>query len=279
MVRTVQLRNSRGDEFDLTTNKLLLHTLSGFGHKKSVNTMRIGDRWKLISSEIDQPSPSGTIAFAGEHPYDQYYEFVRFCSYEPLYLLYNPQRSEYRLNVVLSSIDKGELTQLGILSCNVTFTGLTRWYKSYVSSRTNTSAGENLKFDANTGSAAFPINWGTDSNPAIIISDSRIESPCKLTIYGPASNPTWSVYRGDGKTLNGGINLVLAAGERLEIDCRTGYSVRYYDASGELLGDRYQNLNFNQDNFVWITEGTNTISVHGVNPKYRVDAMIQYESV
>ena len=175
MVRQFELYNSNNDQWVLTdqTFRCFLNSPQGLGLSRSVTAIRYGNKQILDAIEEDFPAPSGEILFydgLNEDRYIKYDQFVRFISHEPLKLAYTvPGVNTFTLDCVVTQLDKTETGTNGILTCPITFQGLSLWKgtEQTVTGTTNTYNIENL--------GDFPCGFeitieGNLTNPYVLLS-------------------------------------------------------------------------------------------------------------
>lgn len=134
MYRKFQLENSLGEKWDLTdhTFKSYFNNPSGLGFAQNIETLQHGLVQSVTSSVTNFPSVSGDILFWDEEnasKYGMYEKFVTFCTYTPLKLHYRKpyDNDVYTLLCEVSSLNKTEVKEDSMLTCSVTFQGLSMW--------------------------------------------------------------------------------------------------------------------------------------------------------
>jgi hypothetical protein len=289
--RLFVLVNGQNETYDITSTDALFHEPTGLGYQKTNTYHRIGKRYILIDSVLEQPTISGKIAFAGEYPYESYSSFINFCQYEPLILEYTPDiegapygftsSTTYRMPVAISKIEKTEIEEQGYLDVGIEFHGLSPWYK-YV--------------DLNNDDDQNPIppliwgiKWGVQfkSDPLFksgIYSDAPSNSPARFTIYGPITNPKWEHYV-NGELVETGAfseDFSLGEGEELVIDnTEPPYTITKF--SGDVAEDVYQKTDFTTKRFISIMPGLNTIRILDSDDEAyynaRLEAYLYYDTV
>ena len=141
-MRYIKLKNSAGAEYDITSKNALFHDIQGLGFSEDGQYKAIGDVWVLNSVSSQQSPISGDICFGYEgDPYGTFNIFANFIRETPLTFLYFPKGLTgkcYRKRVRVSSLEKGELNEYGVLDCPVEFLPQTPWYEE-VSRETNAS--------------------------------------------------------------------------------------------------------------------------------------------
>ena len=294
--RQFSLMNGNGEELNLLTSSIFLYEPEGLGYSRNDEYRRVGNRWVLVSAGFSQNPISGKLCFFTEDPYTQYLDFIKFTQIAPLVLLYRPNpltTNVYRRLVRISKLDKGEINQLGYLECEINFLPLAPWYRPYKDSTNTTwwAEGPNgnswhwvMSGDQNS------IKWsgsfaGVTSTIAKIESDSRMDSPCRIKIYGPMTNPSYVHYVDDKAITHGKILTTIPAGQYLMVDnTEDPYKIVLCDmATDEIVSNQYQNSDFTTGRFVSLQYGVNSIRFDGdhVNDTnmLSIEGMIYYESV
>ena len=184
MIREFTLINSNNESWTFTdqTLKVFLNNPQGLGFSRKATTIRYGNRQNLTDITDNFPSPNGEILFydsANNDRYTEYNQFCRFITYEPLKLVYSvPSVSQYSLDCIVTSLNKTESKQDGILTCPVVFQGLSFWKGAEVV-KTGTSASYTL-----TNPGDYPVGFeitieGSPVNPCV-----QLEQDSEL--YGEA---------------------------------------------------------------------------------------------
>lgn len=284
-MRYFKLENADGEIFDITTEQFLFHDISGIGFEEDNDFVSIGRVWKLNRSVYQQGVVSGTMCFHSidqASPYTLYKEFYTFINKTPLVLLYYPNglnTMEYRKRVRVSKLDKSEITELGVLECDIDFVSYTPWYKIVkdliVPGEEQTNGGwiwdrDNRwrdSFDADYSTYHYQFN---SSYRRTIRFNSEIngEGPVKLVIHGPITNPSWTHYV-DGKVeatggLAEGSSIIVTSSEYLTVDNTNGvYSLTVYNSETGLTRNIYQYRDFNKQCFFTLKKGLNEIVING----------------
>lgn len=307
-MRYIKLKNSAGVEYDITSKNALFHDIQGLGFSEDGDYKAIGDVW-VLSSVSNQQSPiSGDICFGYEEdPYGTFNTFANFIRETPLTFLYFPKGlggTCYMKRVRVSSLEKGELNEYGVLDCPVEFLPQTPWYEEV---SIETSASEK---DVNTPGWV----WGGTSPTSLplvfepsddvtkrrarfrgeyiksvqVKSNTSKKNPVRLTLFGPLMNPFWSHYV-DGKLVSSGgfvasETVSVGENEKLVIDNTDGkYSLKICRAdTGELLRDVYRLRNFNLPCFFYMQEGNNQFvisSSDGRVNQIKVEGHVYYDTV
>lgn len=288
-MRTFTLVNGEMQSCNLTAKELFFHNPNGLGFERSNTYRQIGDRWVRVNRKNKQKGITGSVALLGPDPYLSYFNFVTFLQKEPLVLLYRPNDqaapntasgTTYRMNVDVAKLEKTEMEHEGYMDCDITFTPLTPWYKYAAITNGNTVDDELLKWGVVWG-----IEWGPlDEFSQGIRSTSPIDSPSRLTIYGPITNPEWTHYVNGQVYETGKVNATIRDSEYLVVDSLSDpYTIhRRSSIDGSFIENLYMNSDFTTKRFVTIKNGSNIIKVEGDSektPLVKLEANIYYESV
>lgn len=291
-MRYFTLVNSAGEARDITNTSLFFHEISGLGFTKEPTYRQIGNRLLVVNKKTQQESILGKVAFFEDDPYSGYFDFVQFITQEPLTIMYTPDDSSpkdspssitYRRSVIVKKLSKKELEQAGYLDCEIELAPLGPWYKYMAISNGTDSVVNSLKWGVTWG-----INWGPlDDYSNGIRSDSGIDSPSRLTIFGPVVNPSWRHYVNGIIAETGKLNDVeVASNEYIVVDkIALPSTIRKYSAvTGDIVEDLYSKSDFSTKRFITIANGINTVSVTGeepgsLEPVVKLEAYIYYESV
>ena len=246
----------------------------------------IGQRWSLLSSERSQTPISGSLAFIGDDPYAQYYEFVRDVSPKGLKFTYTTDdgRSVYKKDVRIKSLEKTELTEAGFLDCSVEFTPSTPWYRelTLVTTPARITDNDGWVWEEHT---EWPNRFRSTADMSIVIDvDTDTESPCALIIDGPITNPTWSHYVNGVLFETGKINCTVLSGNHLVIDNRRDpYRIAIFNSDlTSMVQDVYQLSDFTTKRFIKLQNGQNSIQVSAdsaTTVEIRMEANLYYDSV
>lgn len=307
-MRYIKLKNSAGAEYNITSKNALFHDIQGLGFSEDGQYKAIGDVWVLNSVSSQQSPISGDICFGYEEdPYGTFNTFANFIREAPLTFLYFPKGLTgkcYRKRVRVSSLEKGELNEYGVLDCPVEFLPQTPWYEEV---SIETSASEK---DVNTpgwvwggtSPTSLPLVFEPSSDvtkrrarfrgeyikSVKVKSNTSKKNPVRLTLSGPLMNPFWSHYV-DGKLVSSGgftasETVSVGENEELVIDNTDGkYSLKICRAdTGELLRDVYRLRNFNLPCFFYMQEGNNQFvisSSDGRVNQIKVEGHVYYDTV
>lgn len=277
-MRKFKLINAEGSSFDLNGQAAFFHSVEGFGYKDNTQYEQIGTEFYALDEIFSQGELRGKMLFAGKEPYAKYREFTRFVRATPLTLVYEMD-DVYKVPVRLAEISKAEL-QKGekYLNCDVSFLAAGLFYKTV----------QKYSETISIGGKVYPYQYtysyaDTSQNTIMIESDSYEDSPCKITIFGPVTNPVWKHYVNNELYEIGSYDGVIPDDHKLVIDSTSvPYSITERGVSDEVVADRYQYCDFTTERFFHLQHGTNRISVthDGLNNvNVLVEGKISYETV
>lgn len=257
MIRDFSLTNSLGQTFDLmNAENGALFDPAGLGFNDITEYEQIGEFFSPLTERYGQQVVTGTIVF-GSKPYTNYLKFTKFCMHSPLSLVYKTDAGNFQIPVRLTKIEKGDTDKQTYLNCPVEFTALARMYKTVVANN-NGSGGGGKKYDYE-----YDYVYGDFAPDTVTLeSDSVVSSPCRISIFGECTNPTWRHYINGESVATGSYTGTISNGNKLVIDTTTvPYSIEEQDSSGNLIADRYEQCDFSTERFFLLEYGTNTISV------------------
>ena len=278
MIRQFTLTNALGSTYDLMNVKDgALFEPAGLGFQDETEYERIGEIFAPKTEKFGQQVVDGTMVFS-EEPYQKYFNFTQFCRHEPLSLKYKTDAGTFQIPVRLTKIEKGDTDGWTYLACNVSFTALARMYKIIIANN-NGSLGGGKTYDYD-----YDYVYGDFVADTVTIeSDSVTKSPCRISIFGPCTQPTWRHYINGQAVATGYYNGTIPASHKLVIDTTTmPYSIEEQDLADNLIADRYELCDFSTERFFLLEYGNNTISVSHSDPdniRVMVEAYIFYETV
>lgn len=277
-VRKFRLINNNGEEYNLTTKSAFLHTPSGLGYRKDTTYQRLGNLHVVLNDAFEQGQIQAEIFFPEPNSYEKYFDFIRFCQNEPLYLKYKPAQKEYTRKIRIGEVDKTEIGPGG-LNITIIFDCLTLFYESH-QIYGDASEAE----DGKIYTYRYPYRYATSaSNTLEIVSDSYADSPCTIYIHGNCVNPVWRHYVNNILEATGAVYTTIPEGEKLAIDTtKTPYSLHRVDFANRLVADVYAASDFNTERFIMLKHGTNRITVSHDNANIltmALEAQIIYASV
>lgn len=292
-VRQFGLKNAKSgddDMYDLMDLNHMFMSPKGLGWGEESTTMRIGQTFLETDRNPQQPKPSGEMWFS---TYEYYEEFIQFCQVGGLVLCYKPSESiSWRYLEVSIQISKTEIDHdTGYLTCDTNFTGLSRWYEAVQVADTRGEVDEDAKIYAEhegeddayyykysldesrtdpvapydsdvTAGGYYHYIYNSEFSGTITLDIGEIESYFRLTIYGPCTNPYYTLYVNGLPTKSGKINLELFAGQKLIIDTHPAtMEISKYNVNDEFLEDCYGYSDFTTERIFMIPPGESYITI------------------
>lgn len=277
-MRKFKIINGEGGTFELNGKAAFFHSVDGFGYTDATEFEQIGTDYIPLDEDFSQGEISGSIFFGGTKAYETYRDFTRFVRATPLTLVYELDEV-YKVPVRLTRISKSELISGGLgLNCEVSFVATGLFYKTEVKYSDTLYVGGKI----------YPYEYTysyseISQNTLMINSDSYVDSPCKITIYGPAINPIWKHYVNNELLETGAYAGTIPADHKLVVDTtKIPYSITERGVSDEIVADRYQDCDFTTERFFTLKHGINRISVvhEGLNSvNVMAEGKISYETV
>lgn len=280
-IRRFSISNGVGHTIDLNNkNDILFINPNGLGFSDEVNYYRIGKQFLPLNDDYAQGEITGTLLFAAPNSYTRYYNFIQFISQAPLTLSYTIEDRVYYRHVKVQSIEKSEKDIQQYLLCQVTFKCLTLFYRTvmeYIHGGGSVDDGKKYDYEYNYTYSGYI------SQTVTIESDTTVDSPCKIYIYGPAVNPMWYHALNSRTIETGKYNGSIPQGHYLAINSAdVPYSINEYDENDELVSDRYAFCDFSTERFFFLKLGSNRISISHEGSEQvalKVEARLEYESV
>lgn len=278
MIRQFTLTNALGAEYSLmNADNGALFSPSGLGYADVTEYEQVGEIFAPLTQRFGQQIVAGTMVF-GTQPYQKYLAFTKFCQHSPLSLVYETDAGTYQIPVLLTKIEKGDTDGWTYLECPVEFTALARMYKTVTANNSGTAGGGKIydyEYDYIYGDFV--------ADTVTIDSDSVTPSPCRISIFGPCTQPTWRHYINGNPVATGYYNGTIPVNHKLVIDTTSmPYSIQEQDLSDNLIADRYELCDFSTERFFLLEYGNNTISVSHSDPdniRLMVEGYIFYETV
>ena len=258
MTRQFKLINNLGASFDLMRRDALFYTPDGLGFRFDQEYFRIGNSYQLIDTESAQKVIAGVMVFAS---YQVYEEFVDFITHTPLKLAYMPLNEFAYLDCEVTRLDKAEIDYRDRkLKCNIDFTGSSKWYIPRQVLRTSPVVTNGKVYTYN-----FDYTYADSANSTInITNDSTEDSPCIITIFGPITNPTWSLIVNNQTVQSGAVLGTIGNGNNLRINSNDNdLTLAEFDAMGNLVSNKYPESDFTRENFIYVPPGRSTLFISG----------------
>lgn len=258
-MRNFKLINSQGSEFDLMSKTAFFNVPSGLGFEITVDVAQIGYEFLDLKETLSQKAVTGEMVFAS---YSRYQDFAKFVTGEKLKLAYQPEDTWYYLDVVCGSLSKSEILMNHRLICGVTFVALSTWYEADEVIQSVVGGG-----NAKIYSYTYNYQYARTDLIACAVENVQAVSPCRLNIYGPAENPTWSVNQGSKRVSTGRVNITLTGAQKLVVDSRADtMEIAIYTAStDEFIEDVYNKSDFTTERFVYLPVGNSAVTMTGID--------------
>lgn len=277
-VRQFKLINKKGIEYNLTVRSHFLHSPEGLGFARDSKFQRAGNVFKRISTRFTQPQVTCEIFFPDPKAYDKYFDFLQFSGDGELTLVYSPSQKAYSATCELSEVQKEERQACG-LNVKVILSLTSLWYE-IVSAFNDSSEVEGGKIYDYTYDYTYEDSV---RNSVSFNSDTYIDSPLKIYIYGLAVNPIWRYYNNNVLVGTGKVSGTIPQGNLLLIDTTViPYQIKQLDNLLNEVSDMYALSDFSTERFFHMKHGNNRISVahEGTSPiKVRTETQLLYASV
>jgi len=304
------LKGDESEELDITTQSIFFHDIDGIGYEEDSEFRALGDVFWLNETSYQQGTVSGKLCFTefGDvDPYVKYRNFINFIADPPLILVYYPLGLDgekdymFKRRVRVNRIGKTEKNTYGVLDVDIEFICYTPWYREV--SVNNLSAptiknttgwvwgGKNSKplvFEPSDREANTPAMFRGEVMSSVTLSGTSVETnnknPVRLTIYGPATSPSWVHYVNNEVVTSGGFSspVIIGEDERLVIDNTDGeFTIQIFKDDGTVR-NVYALRNFDIKCFMYLQKGINKIIVssldnHGV--KIELKGHVYYATV
>lgn len=292
-VRQFGLRNAKSEPntmYDLMDLSHFFESPEGLGWGRTPTVERIGQTFIVTDEVTKQPGPSGKMWFP---TYEDYEEFLRFCQVGGLVLCYKPSESiSWRYLDCTIEIKKSEKDhEHGWLSCNVSFTGTSRWYEDPILYQSEEDVQYDTKqFLPHEGSNEYyytyiyndePIwNHGDEvssgskvnethyyyeyvkSDVFVGIENGPIDSYFVLTIFGPCTNPFYRLYQNGAVIHSGKVNVTLSSTQKLVIDTHPkSMEISTYTVTDIFIANSYGKSDFETERIFALPPGNSSMAV------------------
>ena len=277
-MRQFTLINVDGTSYDVTSKgSAFFYKVDGLGYERAMTFSQVAENFPLITDKASQQTIAGTVKFWKPNAEQKYFDFYKFCKKGPLRMKYNPGHGVYYRNGYVRKVARTDGNSTDMTAA-IEFVCTSPWYKT-VQYYNNGEITDGKIYDYE-----YDYTY-TDATPGSIIidSDSMIDSPCKLMIYGPVTNPVWSHYVNGQLVATGKLTATVNVNRKVVIDTTTEpWSIKQFDNLGNLVSDMYQLSDFSTERFIQIKNGRNIISVtdDGADDvTLSVEAQIGYDTV
>lgn len=256
MVRRFKFVNASGVEWDLMRLDAFFHAPDGLGFSRTITSFRAGDEWLETDAYLDQHVVSGEMVLAG---YETYQDFAAFIYDDPLYLCYAPLNQWYRIRCKVQALGKTEIGDSNRLICPITITCSGMWHRLSIASAETGDVTQEKNYSYSYNYTYFDGRIGT-----IPIENGDYESPIVLSIFGPVTNPAWSLVQSGQIVASGSVTANIADGDKLVIDARPdSMEIAEYTVEGERVRDLYAMSDFAEQRFLYAPPGLSKIQVLG----------------
>lgn len=267
------LINASGETLDIVLSRRFAFDVAGMGYERNAEFVQAGNRFVPLDTRFAQGKIGGSMRFAPLTGYGDYYDFVRFADNSPLTLQYVNPNGAYRRDVIMTSVERSELVTSDERTITFELSALGLWY------RTVTAINNGEQTNGKIYTYSYPYTYGESAGVLRMQSDSYEDSPAKLTIYGPVTNPSWRHYVNGVEVASGKINGTVADGLKLVIDAtKTPYTINTQDSYGNIVTDFYGLSDFSTERFIVLQHGSNTMTVEG-GTQVMLEGRLSYASV
>lgn len=290
-VRQFGIKNAdSGDNemLDLMSPNHFFNAPSGLGFETNVDTLLIGQTFIVTDEKPGQPSPSGEMYFSS---YEEYDNFAKYVNIGGCVLCYKPSEAiPWRYLEVVVNMDKSEIDhETGYLICDIDFVGTSRWYeavnisdtegeisedaKTYKYRSAATPDGEHYAYEYGYNASAteqfskehegkYYYRYSSEYSGTISLENGSKPSYFKLTIYGPCTNPTWSLYEDSVITKTGRIFTTITDAQKLVVDTHPAtMEISRYSLNGTFMEDLYGSSDFTTERIFEIPRGDSYITI------------------
>lgn len=245
MYRKLWLKNNKGDTFTFTekNSKVFLNNPNGFGFGKTLTTYNLGNVSKVIGKEINFQTIDGSLLFYNkrEQAYQDYFNFVKFISYEPIRLYYLPPNTlnPYYCDCEIINAQKGEYSLSGYLEIPLSIQMTSHWQdaEETIKEYDNTSVGEGKYYDLER-----PYYYNASNLDDIVLDNNgNDEVGIIVEIIGEVSNPQWTISQNDEVYGSAKIN---GTYDYVKVNSRDGEQEIYLERNGSAIVNpaSYQDL-------------------------------------
>lgn len=262
--RKLWLKNGKGQEFTFTSQnaKHFLNAIGGLGFSKSVDGYKLGNVTKITSSAYNFLNVTGDLYFydSVDNAYEQYFNFVKFISLEPLQLYYLPPNTlnPYYCECQLISANKSEYKD-GMLNVPLTLQMTSHWQDSNetIIEMENELVGIGKHYDlerpyyyAGYSLANIPLTNNSSDDVGMVVE-----------IEGDVTNPQWTLAQ-NGEVY--GTCKLNGTFDRVIVNSRDGEQTIYLELDDSVLTNpaSYQDLSVSGGvlTFIKLKTGQSTMS-------------------
>lgn len=257
MVRQFYLENEIGARWNLNEpTSGLLTTPSGLGYNMNASYVEIGHSFIRNFLKEKQQDIQGTVVFGTEKPYVVCGKFISFINTaQSLKLVYKTDIGEYYCDVDLVGFEKGELTKVQVLECDVVFRSRGLFYSNQVDRFVISRAEGELRWDYR-----WPARFSDYANRSVIINNNgHVPAALELLVQGYCENPIVSVIQGGKEIHRVRFPTILQHNEQIQYSSVDGnlYCLRVNEGGNE--ENFVDSLDINNSNFFKLPVGVSEI--------------------
>lgn len=219
MYRKFSLVNGNNATWDLTNEltKTFASNPLGLGLRLTFNSIRLGNKQKVTKKQYEFVNKEFDVIFYGNtnaEIYDNYTRFINFITAGDISLQYQipSQELTYRIDVLISELDKTEVKDSGYMTCKFALTPLSFWEdakKNVIeisAAQTESSNSSTLLSVSSEPTAEYeagPKKYGLTRQYYYAVSDfdeieitinGTIETSLEITIDGSVTDPQYSLF-------------------------------------------------------------------------------------
>lgn len=102
----------------------------------------------------------------------------------------------------------------------------------------------------------YSYTYSSSETGTIAVDGIVVPSYCRVHIFGPCTNPVWSLYQNDALVAKGKCNVTIPAGYKLVIDSDpASMELAEYTSGNVFASDEYQNSDFSTARFITLPSG------------------------
>ena len=203
--RAFWLVNSKGERYDLLSTLTFLHEPKNLGFVKTIESLRLGNRAKLLNEEVSFLSVEGEVLFINDlisTEYEKYFEFVNFIKYKPLVLYYQtPNRNTpFHADIIITKLEKTEVDyEDSILHCPISMQMMSHWMDEPITQTYNGASAVNGKIYYVGQGHEHPYSYPGEALHNILLRNEGTEDTgLIITILDAITNPRLTISNSDG---------------------------------------------------------------------------------
>ena len=233
----------------------LLLEPAGLGFSMNNKYTRVGHRYMLTDSNIDQSEISGKLIFDG---YEGFRDFANYSARSgSLKLLYRCADGDgwYYRDIDVEELEKGEITDEKVLECPVTLVCRTLYYQDDTITYIVAATAMDRRY-----SIPYPNRYSDFSERMdILTNDGHIPAPVTCVISGYCENPRIQLMEGENAIYDIMFPVTLQEGESVEYSSMDGAArVEKVNANGTRT-NLVNELDLENDNWIRVPIGSYTL--------------------